>query len=211
MIVYENAEDAALRYNNTYILYEGKLVLCRQFRKKQDGFVYCEFLYATEGGVHEDRFDSPKFVQKNFLLGYANFKQGPMHNAVYYYRQPARRMRQGLNEENVRPHKDAHRFGYRYHNLANDPKAYEAMLNAKYPSLEEALDIIQKTPEGRTQSVAFSPKHAVLCDELGSFFLLHKGKKVASNINRDSFYVPKRFSYLKESLQELGVKHHEAA
>ena len=209
MIVYDNADDAGMRYNNTFILHDDELVKVAGFFK-DGGVLKCSF-YDKENRAHRDDFASGKFVQKNFLVGYANFTNARNPTACYFYRTPARRMRQGLNAENVLPHKNDRRlYNASFNMLMDNQNDFENMLLGIYPSFEQAIEKLKRTPDGQVGTVAFSPKYAIMCDELGSFFLLHKGRKVASNINRESFYVPERFQYIKESLQEMGVNYHAA-
>lgn len=141
--------------------------------------------------VAEYALNECQFMQYN--LGYMNTPSG----AVYVYRIPVRKYRQGLHFENVN-------IGayMNWRDTITKPYFIDMMMR-KYPSLREAQDSLQANKE--CESVAFHPRMALSRDDLGLYFLLYKGKRIGWS-DTDEFRLPSDFSYLRESLNESGVK-----
>lgn len=208
-IKYENLEDARMRLRGTVVLYSGEPFYVRDVQRpqtKEDGIfrVIGNLLPLTgrEGfeeaaGVEMKKFISSKnFDIGAFRMGYVNSPNG----AFYCSRLPNRQQKQGLSGDT---------FSGKTNKGKPVPfttftttKEVINMVKNDYPSFEVAKRALVKVP-----AVAFSRDFCLEKDEILEELqhLYHKGTKVGAILG-GNLVLGKKFTCLKESLEELGVR-----
>jgi hypothetical protein len=220
-IKYESVDDAKMRLRQTVVLYKGVPVLIKDVMKgegkddvlrvlfqelplgrekvvRDDGvFDRAQKIVLGEDEVQKRKYISSKhFDIAPFRMGYVNHKNG----AFYCSRMPNRVQKQGLCGENF---KAVDNFGSAIpFNVFADCKETPAMVANDYPSFEQAMQSLDKSP-----AVAFHKDFCLVRDEVipQLVYLYHKGSKVGMH-SRGEISLGAKFSCLKESLGEMRLK-----
>jgi hypothetical protein len=203
---YESAEEVERRLNGTVVLYEGKPVVINAVEMPQAGDddaiarVYFYELPQKPGAKRVRKFlSSRKFDLAPFKMGYCNYNGA----AVYVTRNPVRQGRQGL-ASGVTSFKSIDDTPIRLpFELVTASQAFADMVAGVYPSLKEAIPLI----EGKIESVALSRAFALeLDDELDLFIIRHKGKRCGIVLrDRGIVQLSRKYTFLKEELKEAGL------
>lgn len=214
-IKYERLEDARLRLKHTVVLYKGEPHYISEITNaidKEDGIhrvlssplpleprdPFAELKKEDKEGQQRKIISSKFFDIAPFKMGFVNAPDG----VFYCSRLPNRMQKQGLSSEN-----------FKGATLTGKPVQFSTFLRTKevlemikglYPSFHQALKALDKAP-----SCAFSREFAIVKDKIAPPSLLchlwHKDAKVGLLMN-NSVHLGSRFSCLKESLTELGIK-----
>jgi hypothetical protein len=214
-IKYESVEDARMRLRNTVVLYRGEPVLIKEVTKGEgkDDIIRVLFNEIPAKPVEKRRGDGPfvkedgdqkKYISSKhfdiapFRMGYVNNIKG--NGAFYCSRLPNRVQKQGLCLENF---KASDNFGCR---IPFDSfllcKEVSAMVAGRYPSIERAMELLDKV-----KSVAFHRDFALVKDEVipQLVYIFHKGAK-AGMFMKGEIMLGEKFTCLKESLDEMQLK-----
>lgn len=151
--------------------------------------------------------NSPKFNQfRPFPLGMINLSG----RAAFLSRSPERRTQQGLIrnmldsiEVTVAPKK-----GGAFQGSISGPEFYDCV-KGQHPSAQECLENLPDPEFKDISSVAFHRNFAIARGPLDLFFLSHKGEVVGylPKSTRPTVELAKKFSYLKESMEETKQFH----
>jgi hypothetical protein len=215
---YENPEDAKLRLRQTVVLYKGDPVLITDVKRgdtKEDILRVLFQPLPVNKGAEMKRFDpfaekvapeeakrkyisSKHFDISPFKLGYVNSPKG----AFYCSRLPNRVQKQGLCQENFQAVDHGGRAVPFASFLALDESV--AMVKNVYPSFGLSLSNLDKV-----STIAFHRDFCLVKDEVipNLVYLYYKGAKVGMyTIATQEINLGTKFSCLKESLRELGLK-----
>ena len=192
--MYDNFDQLAMRLVGSFILYEGEVCFVKSV---DDGARTLLLTELTTKRTFITPVGDKRLCFKSLPLGYTN-QQG---QAVYLYRIPERRYKQGITSHSVRS--IVHGRGLIDSFLT---VSLEQCVKGRYPSFEEArLAVIRN----EVQSCAFSKEFAISYgppDMEGA--LMHKGDPVGYVKEGKPFLNPNRF-FLKEILAErIRDEHH---
>jgi hypothetical protein len=202
---YETQEEAKMRLEGTVVMYDERPCFVREIIQADQDLV------ARLNPMPRMRDDLPvnikdeKLVARGLRLGYVNYGA---RGVVYVERMPVRRYKQGICRDNL------------YFKLHNNPgvgnnqrdywqallgrKEFTDMLVNAYPSVDKCID--ELNAGGDKKAAAFAREFALEKDELGLFFLYHKGNKVAWGEPTTGYTLPSEYMYLREVLQEAGIE-----
>lgn len=148
----------------------------------------------------KERFE----IRRLPTLGYTDYGKD---DAVYIQRVPIRGNKQGYCRENTR----LSNRGVTFQNLIND-KGFVQMFKGKYKPFKQVIenvveaDIDDETPRyARSVNKVF----AISGDDLGHISLFHRGVRIGRCMKPKKaavFVVADQFAYLKETLEEAGIK-----
>lgn len=182
-MIYENdIEYARGRLRNTYVVYQGKLVFVVEVRRGS-------FSYKTSRqgeNIYEGKLKDLDI--KPMKLGYSNYKD----NARYFMRIPARRWKQGIDNQST--------YSVSTHNGDGGVMKIGDMkyvLKGEYPPIKVAKSVAERL----NRPIAFSRTFAVMPDKT----IEYKGKHIVGKIN--DFGAPqlsRKFWWLEEALFENG-------
>lgn len=230
---YETVEEVKFRLENTVVLYDEEPVYITRVNAVEPGDdvnpgevskVYFQPL-PWRGAAKNDlfiRFDpavqnpapkapdrratrkflsSRKFDLTPFKMGY--FNEGGQ--ATFVSRAPVRQNQQGLSARTAlfSDIKGRKSLNIGWNQLINS-QGFVDMVHGKYPSLEEAKELINN--ENHT-SVAVSRSFAFFIDhDLESMFLMHKGTKCGfCSTDDNGVKVPNKFHFLREEMEEARI------
>lgn len=212
--MYDNAEEAHHRLLNTVILYEAKPVYVHMVTDyhplKKGAGIYLE-CYTLPDMVGKNYYElsDPKFEYHSMRLGYVNGR----NHAVYLSRMPARKIKQGLYNDNILITKlpsavdeaggrnAAPRMTFQQ---IMKTQGFVDMCAGEYPTFDKVLKSMKA--DGEVVSQAFSRQLALQKDGLGVLNLYYRGERVALSDNGDVFKTSADYSFLKEVMAENGIK-----
>lgn len=203
-MLYDHFQDAGAALNGCIILYKDEPYQVAEARST-DGrglspdrikLILAPVANMRGGEYKEVILSDADLNYTRLRIGYINSHR--YNKALYFFRQPARRNRQGLNSENVWCHNN----GYNFQHMYNDSGLGDCLHN-KYPPLAEAIKWIDSKDWG---SVAITRELAIRKDKLrGDLVLSYKGEEIAWG-QLDNFVTPVQYQYLNEAIKEAGVK-----
>lgn len=173
--LYDNIDDATSKLTGTIVYYDNQPVVVKQVGWDENDPNYVKnasfCLYLTKSlASHRGSYNvvplrDPKLNYTRYNLGYANYNGTP----VWWYRIPVKQYRQGLKNDQV-----ANKCATPFFEAPFTPtKALEAMLKVEYPSLREAIELVQENPD---DGYAFHPDVAVRWDKIHEDILIeYKG------------------------------------
>ncbi len=139
----------------------------------------------------------------SFKLGMVNLRNGC---TVHISRDPVRRYSQGLTSENSRTFTIGGDRRVSWNAVLSNAKEFNQALSGEYPPLNEVLKNIA---DGSYRCRAFSRHMALSLDDgLGIIVLWYKNLKVGHAISEGMFHLGPRYRFLKEDLENKGVKVH---
>lgn len=214
---YETLEDAKARLSGSVVLYEnrpvyisgvGKLVDASEAAKGDIYRVYCwslpiskEKLANTPPEEAEFRryISSRKFDMAGIKLGYMNYDDGD--TTLHLSRVPVRGYKQGLCENNLRVERCSGGEGLRKVTRFTDiisSKGFPQMVEGSYPRLKDY--------KGKS-SFALSRTVSVNKDEnFDLYYVFYKMQKVGLVLpNTDEVHLAKKYSFLKETMEESHI------
>lgn len=161
-----------------------------------------------DAGVLRKHLNSPKFNRfRPFPLGMCNYKG----YAFYLERQPMRpRMEQGLVSSGiVESPLSLQKTGGRLNSgtqVKMNSDAFRDCILGRHPSAQECVERL-KDPTCGNDAAAFDRYFALVRGPVDMMFLAYKGEVVGllPDNNLSSARLSKKFSYVKEVVQELGV------
>jgi len=201
---YQTPEDAAQHLNHTIIMYDDRPVYVQEVFRA-GGVIRLSLLPvpSLRDPFAVDLFDpliDAKIMGQR--LGYCNLGSGL--GATWVSRIPARQYHQGLCGQNLSIGNVNGRGNVlRWDSLMRRAE-FADMLRRQYPSYKEVLKQLENDHD--IPSIAFHPHLAIERQELGYYLLLYKAERVAWG-DPLQFKLPKKFEYLKETLNKCGVPY----
>lgn len=215
--MFETAEEMDLKVTNSVIGYGNEFIYVRGANNMGKKIRYVQLPLDATGVMAnqikgEVNWEHPALNYNVFKLGYCNEER--KGRCMYLIRKPVRRMRQGLAADNVYAY-DPKYGDYKvdFTNLLYS-KGFIDMLKGKYPTPEEALEILKekvknKKANGVKHVVAFHRHFAFSTSKLGLILVQYKGEDVAWGKSVKDFNIPSQFMYLKEVFNKVGVNVNE--
>lgn len=216
--MYDTREEFQQKLQSCVVLYKGKPSLIRDVFpgvSKKDIILQHKLLRDSKVLDTDARDKSWDFRTLGSRLGYVNvdYGEGSYRQALYTMRQAVRQSSatQGLSQRNVEypSLKPQPKVG-----LPNDYKVswgdlyprdwFLDTLERRYPTYQNT---IEKIKSETVHSWAWHPRWCIYRPDVGPFYLLYKGSKVA--YGDDPGYrwrLSPEFDHLRESLEDLRVK-----
>lgn len=208
-IPYQNVEDAARSLRQTVILYKGAPAFVRTVDGPAgvvtpDQITLHLNMYPVKSRVRlEVQLDDPALDITNMRVGYINTDT----DAVWCERFPYQGTTQGLNNNNINTRTVNAGTGKEPHWSFSDLMEIgdiNQMFVGGYPRMQEVVAKFNESDSVR--SIAFNRIFAVSRDEKRGDFLIHyKGEAAGGGDLSRGFTLGRKFTYLKEQLQELGI------
>lgn len=207
-MIYETREEANLKIANSVILYEDNPIYVKEIKEDMSVvFWKLPFIDMANDKTFKIKLNNEKLSMRDFNIGYVNPEYPNKNKAIFLFRKPVRKSRQGICGENL--------FSYNYegggenrvgmNSLLYD-KGFVSMFKNSYPTFEEAAELLTK--DESPKRIAFHRDFALEKDPLGVLFVYYRGQKVAwGNLGR--FVAPAKFEFLKEVSNISGVNIHE--
>lgn len=210
MFPYKTADEASERISDSICLLKGNPVYVHGVIAKGGKVLVSYWELPSTIGIKdipklELRVDHPDWSVQDFNLGYFNTGLPNAPIARWCHRIP---IRGGL-----------YRAGLSRYNLGWIPNegtlqqymqtpGFVSMIKNEYPKKKTALEELNKLElDDDVVSMAFSRTLAYVKTPLGDTILAYKGTRIGSS--RDdgqSFYLPPRYVYLREMLEENNIK-----
>jgi len=200
MIKEASLQDLQMMFLNTLIRYKGLPVLVENIiQEKKTKEVKVELYHLTTNEFSLITFNEEEFNFKPVRLGYINHRGF----AIYIYRQPYRKFKQGLNRECMVYVDSEMLYLDGNHQLRRNQSVDDVFalwvnslcntIDSKYPSLKEA---IIKIKDGAME-VAFDRQFAI-CHQN---YIRYKGKIVGA-YQKDHIEFKPGFEFLKNALRK---------
>lgn len=200
---YQTLDDSQQKLQGTVVqTKEGPYFLAQIHGLSRDQRTLCYPLPVPDQAkfIEKPLTDDFFLFKKTIQLGYVNI----LPEALFISRKPVRKVRQGLDKINV------HIPAFQVFDPANPRiywdgliknKALADSFNGKFPSLPEAVK------ENKRRITAFNRRFAVgMDDELDQRILFYKGTKSGLVTDDNEVMLVKRCHFLKEVVEDLGVK-----
>lgn len=213
---YENIQEYGHRLRDSIVLYKGMPVYVRDISPVGNDGESGDFLHVTElPGFKKSYFvrtKDPNLNYKTFNFGYCNSKT----HAIYITRMPVKKSKQGITKDCLSiPNLTDMNFdgmeltgsggpiptGVVYDKLIRT-KAFTDMVTNNYPALGYAYEMLMTGTKG----CAFHRNFALIRDPLELEVLLYKGERAASIAKFPYFKVPKAKYWLRETMEEAGMR-----
>lgn len=217
---YDSLDEAAHRLGSTVIMFGKDPVFIRGVEQrspegKQGEFLVAQVLPGAKTTVYEE-LQNPKFNVQRFNLGFCNTK----NDSIYVRRSPVRRFKQGLNQENLiipfsalkeyqvedideLPEENGQIRAIRWEEFYRTT-AFSNMLKNQYPSMEVCLEKVRKSE--KLKAIAFSSYLALIRTRIDLVCLKYKLETIGYEIVNGKFKIGKEFGWLKETIEESGVR-----
>lgn len=201
---YDNINDAKNKLGGTMVYFDGSAVGCRQVEELETGMriLLCPFNNPNGRGKWEDILDK-RLAYMEYNIGYVN----DYEYATWFMRMPYKQYRQGLRVDQCEYRDESGQFrvpGLAQQQILNYNDATAKMLENKYPSFEEAHELVKS---GKAQKMAFHVDFAIYKDRLhGRIVLEHKGIPTAFEDLNKTFKCMPELAWLRESIREQRIQ-----
>ena len=204
MLVYDTLEQARMRLRQAVITYRDQAVFVFEVQQPSPKSPIQLSLRPYPLDVHSSKrppdlvvdIDDPDLNFRIFRVGYINDRRSK--NTAFLTRHTRRQQTQGLSV----PHLTG---GEMLDHLAFNSKEFEDMLFGRYPTVDEALRMIN---DDQWMAVGISHNFALARDMDIKLLrsLLYRGRRVGVSLGSkfSEFLVDKKDEYLKEVLQDAG-------
>lgn len=214
MLIYDTIEQARMRLNGSVITYEGEPVYVAEIASRGSKLVATCYKWPNPmDGMNSItvELDHPDLNFRKFKVGYLNFKRQPNRlaantskgQAFYIVRDTNRQQVQGLATRNLYYNSADRGFVPISQNVMFNDGFADMMMN-KYPTVQEALDMI----EAGWDSVAVSSVFAIGTSKASPKLRLleYRGRTVGLAIGKkfQHFVVDGADEYLTEVLKSSG-------
>lgn len=200
-LFWENSQQASERLNGCCVLYEDKPVFIRGVRVTRDDLAIADLTVYPSGEQMSHNLADERFHKFRKLppLGWTNLSEGG--KALYLRRRIRRSTRHGLCSDNLilsaaEPCSPLEDISFPFNRVISS-QGFADSCKAKYPTLGETLETIK---EG--SFVALSKDFALCKSKEGLYGLYFKDRFCGTLSDAASLTLFKKYSYLREILQE---------
>lgn len=215
--MYDNTDLAKQKLHGTICYYDGRAVMVKEItynygkddpNHEKPPAIGARIFHidGSKPGAFVVSLDDPKFQFMEYNTGYINFSG----YALWYYRVPHRQWKQGLHRSQFQMRDYSKLMDYHDFDNFGSNEFTAAMLENRYPSFKEALATLENP---NYLKMAFHKDFALYRDKMRKDFMIEwKGFPAAfqykdfDDPNVIKFRCAPEMGYLKESIQEMGIK-----